>query len=208
MKLKTFIEDITTNNIFGKVNAFMYMKEDQKLGLPHVHTLLILHEDDAPKTPDDYDRLPCAEFPDRTENPKLYALVKKFTIHGPCTGVNPNSPCMEKIKCTKNFPRAFQEHTTHAENNFPTYRRRSPVQGGHTANIYVSSPQGEMVIDNQWVAPYNPVLLLQWHINVEIVATVRGVSYLYKYVTKGFDRIIVGTPNVELAVDEINRFQG
>ncbi|RKP15857.1 hypothetical protein ROZALSC1DRAFT_31933, partial [Rozella allomycis CSF55] len=43
-KLKLIIQDLTKNNIFGKVIAFMYVVEFQKRGLPHAHILLILDE--------------------------------------------------------------------------------------------------------------------------------------------------------------------
>ena len=60
------------------------MKEDQKRGLPHVHILLILHEDDKLQTPADVDRIVCAEIPDKNVQPVLYERVMKFNVHGPC----------------------------------------------------------------------------------------------------------------------------
>ena len=49
------------------------------------------------------------------------------------------------------------------------------------------------VLDNSFVVPYNPLLTLRYeaHINVEIVHSVQAVKYLYKYVTKGQDQIIM-----------------
>ena len=48
-------------------------------------------------------------------------------------------------------------------------------------------------LDNRWVVPYNPYLLLRYnaHINIEICSTISAVKYLYKYVYKGHDRAIV-----------------
>ena len=47
-------------------------------------------------------------------------------------------------------------------------------------------------IDNRWVVPYNEWLLRKYKahvtVNVEICASVKGIKYLYKYVTKGVDR--------------------
>ena len=48
-------------------------------------------------------------------------------------------------------------------------------------------------LDNRCVVPYNPYLTVKYnaHINVEIFTTVMAVKYLYKYVYKGPDRVIV-----------------
>lgn len=45
-------------------------------------------------------------------------------------------------------------------------------------------------MDNSWVVPYNPYLLLKYncHINVEDCASIKSVKYLFKYVYKGHDR--------------------
>ena len=46
-----------------------------------------------------------------------------------------------------------------------------------------------MTIDNSWVVPYNPVLMMKYnaHINVELVASIAGIKYLFKYISKGND---------------------
>ena len=43
------------------------------------------------------------------------------------------------------------------------------------------------------IVPYNPLLSLRYqaHINVEVVYSVQAVKYLYKYISKGQDRIIM-----------------
>ena len=45
-------------------------------------------------------------------------------------------------------------------------------------------------LDNTWVAPYSPelLLLLDCHCNVEPVIGIQSVKYLYKYMWKGPDR--------------------
>jgi hypothetical protein len=68
------------------------------------------------------------------------------------------------------------------------------------------------VIDNSWIVPYSPYLLLKYqcHINVECCLSVRGVKYLYKYVHKGPDRAMVSvrTQSTEpRPVNEIQQYQ-
>ncbi|UYV82503.1 hypothetical protein LAZ67_21002595 [Cordylochernes scorpioides] len=60
---------------------------------------------------------------------------------------------------------------------------------------------GTHEVDNRWVVPYNPYLLVRFnaHINVEVCASVKSVKYLFKYVYKGHDR-----PEVEVSVGELD----
>ena len=61
------------------------------------------------------------------------------------------------------------------------------------------------LVDNSFVLPYNPTPSLRHaaHINVEVVYSVSAVKYLYKYVTKGHDRVMMGVQDVN---DEITNF--
>src|SRR6202000_326456 len=45
-------------------------------------------------------------------------------------------------------------------------------------------------VNNAWVVPYNPYLLLKYncHLNVEVCASIKSVKYLFKYVYKGHDK--------------------
>ena len=93
----------------------------------------------------------------------------------------------EDGKCKHKFPKAFANATIVDEDmGYPIYRRRSPEDGGRTANLR-GNP-----IDNRWVVPYNPYcsLCYECHINVEICASAIATKYLYKYVTKGPDRTV------------------
>ena len=152
--------------------------------------MLWLDEKDAPKSAEDYDRFTCAEFPDPKdpEQKELHERVKTLMVHGPCVGINEDSPCYDKKtkECTKKFPKPFSRFSLHGESNYPIYRRRSPEDGGHTAEIYVNK-KGNRQIDNRWVVPYNPVLMMKFnaHINVELVASIAGIKYLFKYINKG-----------------------
>jgi len=48
----------------------------------------------------------------------------------------------------------------------------------------------EQEVDNRWVVPYCPWLLWKYrcHINVESIASIKAIKYIYKYVYKGHDR--------------------
>ncbi|KAG5565447.1 hypothetical protein RHGRI_001363 [Rhododendron griersonianum] len=67
------------------------------------------------------------------------------------------------------------------------------------------------IMDNRWVVPYNPYLLSRYncHLNVEICSGVKAVKYLYKYIYKGHDKIVVDINHNEgdVIIDEIKQFQ-
>ena len=106
------------------------------------------------------DKYISVEIPDPKEDPLLYALVAEHMMDGPCGKDNPKCPCMKNGKCSKGFPKSFQEETTIDENGFAIYKR--PNNGRFVQ-------KGGIRLDNRWVAPYNPYLLkkFQAHINVE-----------------------------------------
>ncbi|KAK8929000.1 hypothetical protein KSP39_PZI017797 [Platanthera zijinensis] len=104
-------------------------------------------------------------------------------IHGPCGPFNHNAPCMKINGCKKGYPKQFSETTIQGSDSYPVYRRRND-------NRYIAlDREGERMIDNRWVVPYNPWLLLKYncHINVEICSSIKSIKYLYKYVYKGPD---------------------
>ena len=78
--------------------------------------LIILESDFVPRNREDIDKTVSAEIPDPEINPKLYEIIKRNNIHGPCGKLNPKSPCMETndkgiMYCTKEFPNDLQKHT-------------------------------------------------------------------------------------------------
>src|SRR5436190_2349507 len=111
-KLKSITEDLFDKAVLGKVLAHVHVIEFQKRGLPHAHILMILDPEDKPKTPEDFDKLVCAEFPDENDQPKLFETVSKRMVHGPCGVFNPESPCMIDGKCSKKYHREFADVTS------------------------------------------------------------------------------------------------
>ena len=66
--------------------------------------------------------------------------------------------------------------------------RRSPDNGGNTAMKVVNNQ--DVSVDNRWVVPFNPWLLMQLkcHVNVEICSSIKSIKYVLKYVHKGVDQ--------------------
>ncbi|KAF7807564.1 uncharacterized protein G2W53_039725 [Senna tora] len=172
IKLNKLIRDITKDMLFGNCKA----------GLPHAHILLWLSPEDKFTSASQIDLVIFAEIPNRDAHPELCEIVKNFMIHGPCGSSRKSSPCMHNGKCSKHFPKKFNDRTTFDEDGYCKYRRRD------TDNVVVKNG---IELDNQFVVPYNPTLLLRYqaHINVEFCNQSRSIKYLFKYVSKGHDRV-------------------
>jgi hypothetical protein len=58
--------------------------------------------------------------------------------------------------------------------------------------MFRKTPNG-FAYDNQWVVPHNPYLtkMFNAHINVKVSADIQSVKYLFKYIYKGLDRVVV-----------------
>ena len=196
--LKELLEDLLKKHIMGKVVGHCITIEFQKRGLPHAHILLIVSDEDKPRTAEEVNKVVWAEIPDKDLNPELYKVITNSNMHGPCGRINPKCPCMEKNKCTKSYPMPLRSHTMVSEDAVPTLRRRSKEEGGRTHKKWIDGQEYEM--DNGWVVPYNPVLSLKYktHLNVEVVRSTNSVKYLYKYIYKGPDKILVERTNDEI----------
>lgn len=201
-KFEILKAEIVTKKIFGDVAAYVYVIEFQKRGFPHAHLLLILKSQFKPLNPEAYDKIVCAELPDRKKYPHLYSLVVKHMIHGPCGKMNKESPCMRNGVCRNHYPKGYSDHTTHGEDSYPHYRRRDNDQ-----KIRIRGYD----LDNRWIIPYTPYLLalIDCHINVEICSTIKLVKYLYKYIFKGHDLVNfhIIADETPRDVDEIKEFQ-
>uniref|UniRef100_A0A0E0C530 ATP-dependent DNA helicase n=1 Tax=Oryza meridionalis TaxID=40149 RepID=A0A0E0C530_9ORYZ len=181
MKVNEFITDIREGKTFGKVLAVLYTVEFQKRGLPHIYCLVWLAAATADVSASVIDGFICAEIPDYDTDRLGYELVSEFMMHGPCGDANKKCHCMKNEKCSKHYPKDFQDETIVDESGFTIYRRRNNGR---------SIMKNGILLDNRSVVPYNMALLKKYeaHINVEWCNKSNLIKYLFKYITKGHDR--------------------
>ncbi|GJW13287.1 DNA helicase PIF1, ATP-dependent [Tanacetum coccineum] len=118
-------------------------------------------------------------------------------MHGLGDAENPSCPCTVDYKCTKKFPKQFNESTVFEDSGYRIYKRRND---GSTIK------KSEIDLHNGYVVPYNPGLLRRYqaHINIEYCNHVGFIKYLFKYINKGPDRVSVTIDGEE--VDEIKDY--
>nr|GMD73126.1 uncharacterized protein LOC109173038 [Ipomoea batatas] len=166
-KLQELKNDIIKKHFFGEISAYTYVIEFQKRGLPHAHFLIILKNKSMMSSSSFVDEYVCAEIPNKETQPTLYDLVKKHMVHGPCGSLNQTCPCMVQKKCQTSpsckskYPRSFCPETRFDDDSYPIYKRRNT-----SSFVQIKG----FKLDNRWIVPYNPQLLLKFdcHINVEL----------------------------------------
>ncbi|KAL4330702.1 hypothetical protein AHAS_Ahas13G0426500 [Arachis hypogaea] len=181
-EFQRFTDDLKEGVFFGPLNAGMYTIEFQKRGLPHAHMLLWLNGKSNLQSVEILDEFICAELPNPQKFPSLYNVVTKYMIHGPCGRLRPSFPCMKDGKCSKFYPKRFVDQMSFDEDGYPINRRH---------NIGVTVKINDVDIDNRFVVPYNPLLLMKYqaHINLEFCNKSNVIKYLFKYVNKGPNQV-------------------
>ncbi|GJV76883.1 DNA helicase [Tanacetum coccineum] len=182
-KVQNFCKFLKDRRLFGTVTGLLYTIEFQKRGLPHCHTLLWIDEKDKIQCAEDIDRYISAELPDPIEDPEGYRIISEMMIHGPCGPLETTAPCMKENKCSKKFPKRYNESTYFDKDGYAHYRRRQ-------TNVYTTRHGADL--DNCYTVPYNRELCLTFHahINVEYCGWTMLIKYLFKYISKGTDRIL------------------
>ncbi|XP_057426233.1 uncharacterized protein LOC130719634 [Lotus japonicus] len=112
---------------------------------------------------------------------------------------------MKNGHCSKFFPKKFVAATSFDSDGYPIYRRR---------DTKVTTIRKRVPLDNRFVVPYNPKLLMKYraHINIEYCNKSNSIKYLFKYINKGVDRVTmsmsVQQPNKDKYedVDEIKQY--
>ena len=165
---------------FGSVAGFVYTIEYQKRGLPHMHLLVFLEQQDKIRTVQQVDALISAQLPDPNIHPQLHSAVSKYMLHGPCSPQR----CLENNVCKKCFPKAFTNQTIIKEDGYPDYAR---PENGRTVQ------KGQNIFDNKHVVAHPRELLVQFdcHINLEVCGSIKAVKYIHKYIYKGPDRATI-----------------
>jgi len=179
-KFQSLIKDIK-KGVLGSWAAHLHTIEFQKRGLPHVHIIVFLQPHSKLRTAEDIDSLMSSEFPD--PHSPLFEHVKML-VHRPYGDQNPTSSCMVDSACSKGFPKPFREETTLNED---AYARTRHLNTGQSHQFKMG--RHDVTVNNQWVVCHSPYLLWKYrcHINVESIASVKAVKYIYKYVYKGHD---------------------
>lgn len=186
--------------------AVLYTIEFQKRGLPHCHTLLWVKPSNTILTAEDVDKYISAELSDPAVDPYGYKVVSEMMIHGPCGLAKISATCMQDRLCTKNFPKKYNDKTFDKD-GYVHYQRR---------NTCIYTTKRTVKLDNSYIVPYNRFLCLIFHahINVEYCGWTMLIKYLFKYISKGTDRVVaritkpVGDPSssngqMRINVDEI-----
>ncbi|XP_076041929.1 uncharacterized protein LOC143025805 [Oratosquilla oratoria] len=209
LKVDSLMHDLVSKQIFGRVKAHLYGVEWQKRGLPYVHILLWMNERVTAKR---VSRIISAEIPNKEAEPRLYDVVTRCMIHGPCKGYDESLLCCQKSKptastCGKGFPKTCRNDLMFGNNGYPEYKRRSIGEGGES---FITKVKGvKKVIYNSWVVPYSPYLCVKYdaHINVECSNSIKAIAYVTKYVNKGCDRVLFSKTTKDGTVNEIKNFQ-
>ena len=162
----------------------LYTVEFQKRGLPHCHILLWTHVRPANTPEKNVDAYISVELPDHVHDPEGFRVVSELMMHGPCGRTYPAAPCTAgRDTCEKKFPKEYYDHTYTDSKGYVHYRRRDIGPGTYRRGVR---------LDNAYVVPYNRILCMVFyaHINVEYCGWTMLIKYLFKYISKGTDRII------------------
>ncbi|KAF7812022.1 DNA helicase PIF1, ATP-dependent [Senna tora] len=159
-----------TVDAFTMIEAHpIYRIEFQKHGLPNAHILIWLAPKDKLSTSSHINYIVFAKIPSPMSHAALYEAVKSFMIHGPCGAARKTLPCMINGKCSKHFPKKFTDRTSFDDDFYAKYRRRD------IGNTVVKNG---IELDNRFVVPYNPTLLLRYqtHINIDFCNQSRSIN--------------------------------
>nr|GEX85778.1 DNA helicase [Tanacetum cinerariifolium] len=181
----TFLKEVKT---FGDVSAVLYTIEFQKRGLPHCHTLSWVDSKNKLQDAQQIDNYISTEIPNSVHDPRGYKLVTELMMHEPSGASSSCAACMQEGSCSRHFSKTYNDRTFFDNNGHTHYQRR---------DTWIHVMKGESKLDNCDVIPYNRALCLAFkaHINVEYCGWSMLIKYLFKYISKGPDRILAKINN-------------
>ncbi|XP_071729024.1 uncharacterized protein [Rutidosis leptorrhynchoides] len=197
--------DVVTRVFHLRVGEFVaFLKEEQPLVYSEESSMRSSFRSERI---DDYI---SAELPDPRTDLVGYAVIYATMMHGPCGLAKSSAPCMELSDCSKKFPKLYNSKTYFDADGRAHYRRR---------NTGIYATRSGVKLDNSYIVHYNLLLCLTFyaHINVEFCGWTMLIKYLFKYISKGTDRVAaritrpVGNTDaqqsqVPKAIDEIQNF--
>ena len=92
--------------------------------------------------------------------------------------------------CNKHFPKPFNNTTQIGDKDYPALRRRD------NGECFIKMrDEEEIKATNQHIVAYNSYLLSKYecHINVEAISSIKVLKYIFKYLFKGLDRVLIET---------------
>eukprot|EP00045_Choanoeca_perplexa_P020129 m.3665 g.3665 ORF g.3665 m.3665 type:complete len:2067 (+) comp6362_c0_seq1:74-6274(+) len=218
LKFKRLLHDIKVG-FFGKCSGYCATCEWQGRDLPHLHTILSVDQSNPEDvlTMDKVAKACVARMPDPMRDPDLASVIFRTNIH----------KCMDRCRtnygCKYNFPFPYHDGIELSDDQlYATVERLPPrgeviedhqtvhfVQPDRTVDSFTYSKyeNGAIVlhlrtgdVDCRSVVKYNPDLSRRYrcHINVEYLDNGgAAVPYLFKYVTKGNDKMAVNVVDEE-----------
>lgn len=195
LKMKALLRDILELGVLGVVIAYSYSVEFQQRGLPHLHAVFIVRQEDKPHSAERIDDIVKAQLPDSESDSEYFSAVTKHMLHGPCGIHKPSHYCMRNGKCRFDYPKRLAPVTTIPADGYTQLAR--PVGPSFRTESFT--------FDNGWVVPNNRFLLLKYdaHINVECSASISVVKYMFSYIFKGSKNSCAAITD---SADEIKQF--
>ncbi|KAK1355709.1 hypothetical protein POM88_048965 [Heracleum sosnowskyi] len=75
--------------------------------------------------------------------------VKSLMIHGPCGLQNTKSPCMDKFKCTKHFPKKYCSETYFDQSGSLKYLFKYCLKGHDRATVEITSHKQKKAVEDE-----------------------------------------------------------
>lgn len=134
--------------IFNNCSYFhVCTQSNSKRDVFHMHTFFFLYPSNKYFAPENIDKIISTEVPNSLKQTKLYNRVKNHMVHGPYGLENPKCPGIKDGKCSKYYPKKFQDVTFVDQDGYPIYRMRD--QGDTIEKNGVTVHRGHIV-------PLNP----------------------------------------------------